>query len=117
MHLWVFQQKMIRIGFRMRLRYLTLGREDMPSRVQWQGIEPSEAERGLQYQYSLLCLVPASYQNKLQNPAQVNSSQEKREQSHGERRDASSEQTYPITLKMLNFGLCSRSTLELAYWD
>lgn len=65
----------------------------MPSRVQWQGIEPSEAERGLQYQYSLLCLVPASYQNKLQNPAQVNSSQEKREQSHGERRDASSEQT------------------------
>ena len=63
----------------------------------------SKAGRCLSHQYSLLYSVPASHLSKFQNPAQVSSPWEKREQSHGERRDAPSKTVISYHLKNTKF--------------
>ena len=63
----------------------------------------SKAGRCLSHQYSLLYSVPASHLSKFQNPAQVSSPWEKREQSHGERRDAPFETVISYNLKNAKF--------------
>ena len=63
----------------------------------------SKAGRCLPCQYSLLFSVPASHLSKFQNPAQVSSPWEKREQSHGEKRDAPSETVISYHFKNARF--------------
>ena len=76
----------------------------------------SKAGRCLPHQYSLLYSIPASHLSKFQNPAQVSSPQEKREQSHGERRDAPSETVISYNLKNAKFWFMFKF-MELANWD